>query len=215
MPVSLSPKFLPLLLSLTLLGGCAANRSRAQIDDLRKQNKAKLAGLEALTRENDVLLQEKAEAESDLASLRKALGKERQRADEERAAHAAYRRQVEAALQTLADSLETQAERFDGERDSLADAYAAHDDSLAGRIQALERSAKRAKADRKGLIRSLEDQVAAEKGARERDRFAAERMQEELFRRLSESQRELERTRMFLPRTATGAVLSDTAQRSQ
>lgn len=213
----LSPsRFVPFLLAASFLGGCAAGKSRAQLDALRKDNKAKQAGLDALTRENAVLLQERIEAENDLASVRKAMQKERQRADEERAAHAAYRRQSEAALQTLSDSLEAQEERFDSDRDSLAEAYAARADSLERRIRELGRSADLAKADRKGRIRSLEEQVAAAKEARERERFAADRMKEELFQRLSETQRELDRIRMFLPRTAaTRGPLSDTGQRSQ
>lgn len=216
MPPLSVPLSVPLLLAAALLGGCAAGKSRAQIDALRKDNKAKQAGLEALTRENDVLLQEKSEAENDLASVRKALQKEHQRADEERAAHGAYRRQAEAALETLSDSLEAQEERFDADRDSLAEAYAARVDSLERRIRGLESSANLAKADRKGRIRSLEEQVAAAKEARERERFAADRMKEELFRRLAETQRELDRIRVFLPRTAaTNGSFSDTAQRSQ
>jgi hypothetical protein len=216
MPSLPLPRFVPFLLATALLGGCAAGKSRAQIDVLRKDNKAKQAGLEALTRENDVLLQEKSEAESDLASVRRALQKEHQRADEERAAHGVYRRQAEAALEALSDSLEAQEERFDADRDSLAEANAARVDSLERRIRGLESSANLAKADRKGRIRSLEGQVAAAREAGERERFAAERMKEELFRRLAETQRELDRIRVFLPRTAaTGGSLSDTAQRSQ
>lgn len=215
MPPSTSISFASLLAA-ALLSGCAGGKSRAQIDALRKDGKAKQAGLEAVTRENAVLLQEKAEAENDLASARNTLKKERQRADEERTAHAAYRRQAEGALQTLSDSLEAQEERFDSDRDSLAEAYSARADSLERRIRELERSASLASADRKGRIRSLEEQVAAAKEVRERERFAADRMKEELFRRLAETQRELDRMRVFLPRTATTrGALSDTSQRSQ
>jgi len=214
MPSLPYPKPIPLLLSLILLGGCAGGKTRAQLDTLRKDNKAKQAGMEALTRENAVLLQERTEAENDLASMRKSMLKERQRSDDERAAHGAYRRQSEAALQALSDSLEAKEERFDAERDSLTEAYAARADSLERRIRALERSAFLARADRKGRLRDLEVQVAAEKSALDRERFAADRMKEELFRRLSETQRELDRIRAFLPRTAAaGGSPSDTAQR--
>ncbi len=199
-----------------ILWGCASSKDRIQLGDLRKENKLRLATINALSRENEILHEENVESERDLAALRKTLQMERQRADEERTAHKALKRQFEAEAVALSDSLEELEDGFQTEEDSLAQAAVALSDSLKGRIQLIESQLAKSSANSNDRIKVLEDSLMQERAQYDRELFATERMKDELFRRLSENQRELEHLRLFIPRTAGNTALeSDTAARKQ
>jgi hypothetical protein len=167
------------------LAGCAHNHPRPDDTSARlKAERIRKRKIEALSRENSVLAEEKGLLEKDVSRLREEL--ERTRRDRERergrsdSALGAMDEKVESLDDSLdevrggfQDSLDGLRERRQSELDSLRRAYALSEDSLQRGIKDAERECERRGRD----LGRLEAQY-------EKDRYAWERMKEELFRRL-------------------------------
>ena len=167
------------------LSGCAHNRARpedppAQLKAERSRNRK----IEALSRENSVLAEEKGLLEKDVSRLREELERTHRARERERGHSDSALSVMEATVERLddsldqvrgsfQDSLDALCERTQSEMDSLRRGYALAEDSLQRGIKDADRES-----ERRG--REL-DRIEAQY---EKERYAWERMKEELFRRL-------------------------------
>ncbi len=181
------------LAALLFFSACAGGKNQNLIDEYRRSEKAQQKRIEALSRENAVLVEERAEMERDLVEIRERHDKLKKTREGERAGHKAYRTENEGRIRTLRDSLAAADAR---QAAALEEAHTIANltiDSLSQKASALEATLERKEADLARENRSLKDELAKRKAVYDKEKYAWDRIKEELFQKLQERERQLHR----------------------
>lgn len=199
-------RLLPWVSLALCLAGCAHNRARPE--DLSAQLKAERSRnrkIEALSRENSVLAEEKNLLEKDVSRLREELERTHRARDRERSFSDSALRVREETVERLDDSLDQVRETFQDSLDAEREGRRAEADSLRRGFAFLEDSLRRgiANADRECENRGRE--LSRLEAQYEKDRYAWERMKEELFRRLEAQAGRMPLAQGPLPATGNAA----------
>ncbi len=187
-------KFVTAGIPIFLFVSCAGNRAcRDNLIDMRKSQRQMVMRDEALSRENSILAEEKSDLEKDVAALRDDLERERKRGTADRASHKAYERSTQQRLTGLEDSLEDLRDEMAEGMDSLRQSGEARVDSLKKRATESEAGLRKEFSESVHDAGKRQEQLHRLQSQYDRDRYAWDRMKDELFQRLASLDRQLAR----------------------
>ncbi len=185
-----------LLLALTI--GCVSTKQyRRLLGEHRELERSHTRSVEALSRENKVLHEHKLEVEKENSLLRNEIENLQAQLEAEQADLAAFRERMRQKTKSLEEQARHAEQRSTRQIREINRRHSQTVDSLITQLDTLAARLAGYKKECSGEIQALKNSAAKAKYDYEKELYALQRIKEELFSKLNDKERELEKLRLI------------------